>query len=76
MSILRSRIEKLERSRPQGLDHLSDEDLNALFMALHNKPEIQSWLADDTNTDPERLQALEFIKSLVADGVLPAIPEI
>ncbi len=61
MNKFKTRIEKLEELQPQGLENLSDEELQARLDELNAKPEIQAWLADDSDKDPLRLKALKLI---------------
>lgn len=61
MASIKKRIEKLEKLQPSGIKNLSDEELNARFSELCKKPEIQDWLAEDTNNDPLRLRVIDLM---------------
>lgn len=54
------KLEKLQKLQPSGLQHLSDDELNARISAMCYKPEIHDWLEDDTNNDPLRLRIIEL----------------
>lgn len=61
MANFKKRIEKLEKLQPSGLQHLSDDELNARISAMCNKTEMHDWLADDTNNDLLRLRVIGLI---------------
>jgi len=61
MTSFKTRIEKLEKIQPQDFRHLSDKELEARVVELNATPEIQAWLADDSDKGPLRLQALKLI---------------
>ncbi len=61
MTNIKTRIKKLEGLQPKGLENLSDEELQARLDELIAKPEIQAWLADDSDIGPLRSRALELI---------------
>ncbi len=60
MANIKTRIKKLEIFQPQGLENLSDEELQARLDELIAKPEIQAWLADETDNDPLRLKCIRL----------------
>ncbi|SEF42609.1 hypothetical protein [Nitrosomonas ureae] len=49
MAKLKNRIVKLEKLQPSGLQHLSDEELNARITAMCNKSELQEWVKNNNN---------------------------
>ena len=61
MASIKNRIKKLEKQQSSGLQHLTDEELNARISELCKKPEIQDWLADFTNNDPLRLRVIDLM---------------
>jgi hypothetical protein len=64
MTSIKKRVEKLEKLQPDGLQHLSDDELDARLAELLNDPEMQAWLADDTDNDPLRLRVIEYKRSI------------
>lgn len=61
MATIKNRIKKLEKLQSSGLQYLNDEELNARISGLCKKPEIQDWLAEDTNNDPLRLRVIDLM---------------
>lgn len=61
MATIKNRIKKLEKLQSSGLQYLNDEKLNARISGLCKKPEIQNWLAEDTNNDPLRLRVIDLM---------------
>lgn len=49
MANFKNRIAKLEQLQPDNLQHLSKEELYLKLEELCNKPEIQDWLAKESN---------------------------
>ncbi len=68
MVSIKNRIKKLEGRQPNEFDLLSDEELEARVDAeltkLKNDPEAQAWLADESCTDPLRLEILEIMNTI------------
>lgn len=61
MASIKNRIKKLEKQQPSGLEHLTDEELNARISGLCKKLEIHDWLTEDTNNDPLRLRVIDLM---------------
>jgi len=62
MANIKARIEKLEKRQPNSVQLMSDEQLEAEIADMRNNPEFQAWMADESDTDPLRLEIIEVMK--------------
>ena len=61
MSVIDRRVARLEKARPSGVGALSDVELQARTDKMRARPEVQAWLSEGEDDDPERVQALRLL---------------
>jgi hypothetical protein len=63
MSVIGRRVVRLEKARPSGLEALSLQELEARIDEMRARPEVQAWLAEGDDDDPERVAVLRLLSA-------------
>jgi hypothetical protein len=53
---------KLDQAQPRGVELMSDEELDPALDERLSSPAVQAWLADEGDSDPLRLAALQLTR--------------
>ena len=61
MSVIGRRVVRLEKARPSGVEALSDVELEARIDEMRARPDVQAWLAEGEDYDPERAQVMRLL---------------
>lgn len=61
MSMIDRRVARLEKARPSGVGALSDVELEARIDEMRARPDVQAWLAEGDDGDPDRVQVMRLL---------------
>ncbi|MBL8366368.1 MAG: hypothetical protein JNM54_00400 [Candidatus Accumulibacter sp.] len=61
MSMIGRRVVRLEKACPSGLEALSDQELQARIDEMCTRPDVQAWIAQGEDDDPERVPVLRLL---------------